>query len=110
MVLDFLNNKQDLNELINKTNRVHIRLINRGVRKRITIVEGLDKIISKEMINKIMKFMKKKLMCSITYTQNKLTNDKKALHIQGDHKKYIKEFLIKYKLVDENIIETHRFT
>lgn len=106
--MNLLDNKPEF-DLAGEKNNVHIRLVNRGARKRITLVDGLDEFMGEEKISTMMKFLKKKLMCSITYTKNKVTKDKKAMHIQGDHGEYVKNFLIRQKLVDADAIETHGF-
>lgn len=87
----------------NKTSKIHIRVQQRTSRKYITIVEGLSNELD---IKKILKSMKKKFVCNGTILKNE---DNKIINLSGDHRQKVKDFFIKYNIVDKNDIIIHGF-
>lgn len=107
---NIVENINDINEvdLFDKT-AFHISVIKRSTKKRLTFVEGLDKVLSKDDLKKTIKKWGKKLCCTVSKVNNNKSNNKDAIQLQGDHREFIKDYLIKNKLATKNDIEVHGF-
>jgi translation initiation factor 1 len=96
-----LDNKGD-NSVIDKT--VHIRNQQRNGHKSLTTVQGLPSDIN---LKKILKALKK------TYSTNGaiLTDEElgKIIQVQGDQRKNVYEFLIKYNICSKEQVKIHGF-
>lgn len=70
-------------QIAKESQKITIRLEQRRFRKFITIVEGLEADVAKEMV----KVLKSKLACGGTL-------DKGKIELQGNHKKEVKKVLL----------------
>ena len=109
--MDLLEKKTDLDLFDNETT-IHIRVISRGGKKKLTLIEGIDELLEKESLTQetmkvMIKHFKKKLMCSVAYTTNKKTNGKQVIQLQGNHTDFVKQYIIDNKIIDASKIETH---
>lgn len=87
----FNNNFNCENELEQIEGRkIHIRYQQRNKKKGMTIIEGLDESIDLKLF---LKDIKKNLCCAGTIKQDNEKN-KLIVQFQGDHRDYIKQFLI----------------
>lgn len=90
--------------------QIHIKIKQRNGKKSWTIVEGLDKIqlpenkTTLEFLEDVTRRLKKSFSCGANV--NKEDN---TIHLNGDHRNNVKDFLIKNKLVDETQIRMHGF-
>ena len=74
--------------------KIRIRLITKKYGKKATLIEGFDgKTIN---IRDIAKQLKNKFACGGTYTDT-------AVELQGDHKKHVKEELVKLGFTPDSI-------
>ena len=58
------------------------------------------------VLKKLLKFMKKNFFCNGTIIKN---NNKKIINLSGDPSIKVKDFLVKYNIIDKNNIIIHRF-
>ncbi|MCD6402959.1 MAG: translation initiation factor [Candidatus Aenigmarchaeota archaeon] len=72
--------------------RIKILTTKRRYGKTVTIIDGLDETSGKD----IMKQLKRKLGCGGTFKNGKV-------ELQGDHKKKVKDFLLKMGYTEEQI-------
>ncbi|MDP2666755.1 MAG: stress response translation initiation inhibitor YciH [Candidatus Diapherotrites archaeon] len=70
-------------QIAKESQKITIRLEQRRFRKYITIVEGLEPEVAKEMV----KVLKSKLACGGTL-------DKTRIELQGNHRKEVKKVLL----------------
>lgn len=96
------------------TIKIHLRLQQRTKRKSLTLIENLiDKLDelhgdqSEEFLKRILKDFKKKLACNGSVLTAK--NDAKIVQLQGDHRKDIRDYLVKYNISNNNDIIMHGF-
>lgn len=83
----------------------HIRIQQRNGKKSITTLDGLNYITdNNKIIENIIKEMRKKFSCSVTYKK-----ELNSLQMQGDHREGIKKFLIEYELAKPEDIKIHGF-
>lgn len=85
-------------------NYVHIRIQQRNGRKSLTTVQGLAPDLD---LRKILKALKKMFS-----TNGTIVNDKemgKVLQLQGDQRKHVSEFLIKFNICGKNEVKIHGF-
>ncbi len=73
--------------------KINIKLTNRRFRKKITLVSGFE---NEKEAKELGKEMKKSLACGGTVKD-------KIIELQGDHKKKVKEFLLKKGFKEELI-------
>lgn len=73
---------------------IRIGTVERRFRKKMTVIKGLD--ASQIDIKSLMKKLKSKLACGGTYKNNEI-------ELQGEHKKRVKEILIKEGFPEEII-------
>lgn len=102
--IDGLNERKTQREL----SEIHIRVKQRNGKKCITLIEGLAKDLD---LKKISKALRKTFNTSVSIL--KIDDDKgndrgddevmyhKILQLQGDKRKEVNEFLIKYKIWEE---------
>jgi len=93
-------------------NTIDIFLQKTKGKKHITIIEGLDKMLSEEQITDIFKKLKKQYGCGGTLILNSKKNlsEKGYITFQGDHVNQMKQFLINYgdkKTFTVNNIKIH---
>jgi len=73
--------------------KIKIRLVTKKYGKKSTMIEGFDGSIN---IRETTKQLKNKFACGGTYT-------KSAIELQGDHKKHVKEELVKLGFTPDSI-------
>ena len=77
---------------------IHIRVFKRNANKYITIIENL----SASNIETLLKQFKKNFNCN-----GSISN--KVIHLQGDQRIKVKEYLITNKITDKDNISVHGF-
>ena len=82
---------------------VHIRIKQRTKKKKTTFIEGLENVVN---IKKFVKHLSKQLACGGAETTDKDTG-MTVIKFQGDHKDFIKKFLIDNEIVTSENIITH---
>ncbi len=82
---------------------IHIRIKQRTKKKKTTLIEGLENVVD---LKKFIKHLSKQLACGGAVTKDKDT-DMTVLKFQGDHKDFIKKFLIDNEIVTSENIITH---
>jgi len=87
----------------NKSFKIHIRIQQINSKKYITFIEDLPEHLD---LKKLLKFMKKNFVCNGTIIKN---NNKKIINLSGDQRIKVKDFLIKYNIIDKNNIIIHIF-
>lgn len=83
---------------------VHIRIQQRNGKKTLTTVEGLNKEFNYE---RILKDLKKEFCCNGTVVQDKLLG--KIIQLQGDQRKKVADFLVKFGVAHRDHIKIHGF-
>lgn len=86
---------------------VHIRLQQRSGKKCITIIEGLAEDLDLKLISKA---LRRTLKTASNVLKNK--DNIEFIKLNGDCRKQVRDFLIKYKVVEyptDNIIKIHGF-
>lgn len=86
----------DLNNEFDK--KVHLRLQQRSNKKSITIVEGLDETVAKNIIPQL----RSKLGCSGTVKSG-------GIQFSGDQRRKIIEFILEHKLAKKGDIVLHGY-
>jgi len=102
----------DIDNVENDNNDIHIRIQKRNGKKSWTFIENVDclKKDDDKFLNKLKKSLSKKFNCSVTLkTSNKLGKEIKVMQLQGDHRREIKQFLIESKFCKEKNIHMHGF-
>lgn len=91
----------------NNKDIVHIRVQQRNGKKCITIVSGL---VDSEMLplKKLAKKLRKKMNCSAVVINDK-ENDEKIIQLSGDKRNDVKDYLVKYQIVDDDQIKMHGY-
>ncbi|MES1923571.1 Eukaryotic translation initiation factor 1b, partial [Bonamia ostreae] len=92
----------EADEINSIANYIHIRLQRRNGRKSLTTVQGLAEDLD---VNKILKYLRK------TYSTNgTVVNDKEfgsIIQLQGDQRKNVANFFIRYSICKANEIKVH---
>ena len=84
-------------------NKIHIRIIERTKKKKITIIENLPLDID---LKKLIMFLKKTFNCMGTIFK---TNNNNILQFSGDNRFNFKNFLIKENISNEDNIIVHEY-
>ncbi|MHA1893967.1 MAG: stress response translation initiation inhibitor YciH [Candidatus Helarchaeota archaeon] len=74
-------------------NQIKIRIVKRKYGRTVTLIEGLETNVMKDVINKL----KTKCACGGTKKKNRL-------ELQGDHRHVAKDFLIKTGFSEDRIL------
>jgi len=82
-----------LESLDKEQKRIKIKLEKRKFGKGVTIIEGISENVALDLT----KQLKSKLACGGTYKNGKI-------ELQGDHRNFVKKFLIEAGYSDENIV------
>ena len=102
--------------LTNSQKEIHIRIQQRTGRKRLTSIEGLDKFCtdnnggdndSNELKNKLTELsrkLKKQFNCGVTIID---MEPGYIMQLNGDHRKELKEYLVKNNIAQDNQIKIH---
>jgi translation initiation factor 1 len=101
-ILNFNNNLDlfDDEEDISNVSKIHIRIQQRNGKKSITSITGLPNDLD---LKKILKMFKKTLNCNGAITDDEELG--KIIQLQGDHRVFIRKFLLEDKIaIEENII------
>merc|ERR1712226_378522 len=93
---------------------VHIRIQQRNGRKSLTTIAGLPEKIDTK---KVLKAFKKEFCCNgcIVETgggdeeEEDSTTKSKVIQLQGDQRQNAKDFMVKAKLLKENVIKIHGY-
>jgi len=107
----------ELNNIYDSENKIHISIKQRNARQTVTIIENLDTIqaIKKENIPKVLKEMKRKFSCGGSLVNNeKSTNndklaedDKSVIKLQGDNREKVKAYLKQEFKLDNSCFVIH---
>ena len=96
-----------------KEMKVHVRTIQRNVRKRITMIEGLIELVDKLReknekltINAVLRTMKKRFSCLGNICKDK--EGREMIKLSGDQRKNIKSLLVdEKKLIEADSLVLH---
>uniref|UniRef100_A0A7S0LFE0 SUI1 domain-containing protein n=1 Tax=Coccolithus braarudii TaxID=221442 RepID=A0A7S0LFE0_9EUKA len=83
---------------------VHIRIQQRNGRKSLTTVQGLAEDLD---FKKILKALKKTFSTNGTVLKDKEMG--KVIQLQGDQRKNVADFLVKYKILKKDDLKIHGF-
>jgi translation initiation factor 1 len=83
---------------------VHIRIQQRNGRKSLTTVQGLAEDLD---LKKILKALKKMFSTNGTIVADEEMGD--VIQLQGDQRKNVAEFLVKYKICSKIEVKIHGF-
>lgn len=95
-------NHQLLDAEISNAMKVHIRCQQRGARKAVTTVSGLDQRID---FKKMLRYIRKTYSCNGSVQKDE--NGNQVIQLTGDKREVIKEFLTEKEIVLPNSIQTH---
>ena len=99
-------NDEGLKNFISNNNLIHLRYQQRNSKKGITILEGLTSFFDETELNKILKKIKKKNSCNGSINkENQIIN----IQLQGDHRKDLYNFLLKFDHINKENIKIHGF-
>ena len=84
-------------------NKIHIRIIERTKKKKLTLIENLPSDID---LKKLVGFLKKTFNCSGTIFK---TDNNNVLQFSGDNRFNFKNFLIKENICIEDNIIVHNY-
>ena len=94
-----------INDILNINNNfVHIRILQRNGKKKITLIENLDSLLD---IKKILKYIKKVFNCNGSIIVD--INNRLIIQLQGDQRVKMKQFLISENICKETTIKLHEF-
>lgn len=116
-------NKNDmLNELGSKDSDIHLRIQQRNGHKCWTIIENINVLLSeqnikiltksttdmdiKEFTKKLLPIFTKSLCCNGSIKED---NNIYSIHLNGDHRDKISQFLTKNKMIKKSNIKIHGF-
>ena len=95
-------------ELKELEQEIHIRVKKRNRRKCTTTIENLELINNdKKFLEVLVKDFRIKFKCAGTVKKNE--DNSRHILLFGDHRKNIKEYLIKNNMIGENKIKIHGF-
>jgi translation initiation factor 1 len=105
MEIDLINNVTNSikEQLDNEAINVHIRIQKRNGKKCWTFIENMEKINSdQKFLKKLTQSLGKSFQCSAFLKSN-------MIHLTGDHRDKVKEYLVKNLDVSEKNIKIHGF-
>uniref|UniRef100_A0A6B2LT26 SUI1 domain-containing protein n=1 Tax=Arcella intermedia TaxID=1963864 RepID=A0A6B2LT26_9EUKA len=97
---------EDEDNTLNQTHNIHIRVVQRTNRKRITFVEGLPQKLN---FHRTLRDLRKKLNCNGSIIEDPDLGN--VIQLQGDHRQEVFNFLVETKISpDPNHIQIHGIT
>lgn len=90
-----------------ETQKVHVRVLQRNSRKRITVIEGLVDNRANWSLAVILRELKKDSNCSGTIRRSKSPLETDKIQLTGDQRQKVVHFLVRHRIVNIENIDVH---